>query len=62
MIARLARRVLSFLKIEAGPTAVEYAVMLALVVSVCVASVSSVGKDGKKTYREVRKVLKAKGH
>ena len=62
MIARMTRRVLSFLKNEAGSTSVEYAVMLALIISVCAASVAQVGTDSKKTFREVRKDLKIKGH
>lgn len=32
--------IVSFLREEDGPTAVEYAVMLALIVAVCVASVT----------------------
>jgi pilus assembly protein Flp/PilA len=32
-----------FLKSESGPTAVEYAVMLALIIVVCAAGVSAVG-------------------
>jgi pilus assembly protein Flp/PilA len=33
------RHLTTFLRDESGPTAVEYAVMLALIVAVCVASV-----------------------
>ena len=62
MIARLTHLLRSFLKNEAGPTSVEYAVMLALVISVCIASVTAVGADSKQTYKEVRKVLKLKKH
>ena len=36
-----AESVLDFLKEEDGPTAVEYAVMLALIVVVCLAAVSA---------------------
>ena len=35
--------IVNFLKEEDGPTAVEYAVMLALIVVVCLAGVTSVG-------------------
>jgi pilus assembly protein Flp/PilA len=38
-IARIQR----FLKSEDGPTAVEYAIMLALIVMVCVGAIQSVG-------------------
>jgi pilus assembly protein Flp/PilA len=34
-----------FLKREDGPTAVEYAVMLALIVMVCVGAIQSVGSQ-----------------
>jgi len=34
-----------FIKDESGPTAVEYAVMLALIIIVCIASVTLVGKE-----------------
>lgn len=33
----------TFLKSEDGPTAVEYAVMLALIILVCIAAIKSVG-------------------
>ncbi len=33
------RQLKSFLRDESGPTAVEYAVMLALIIAVCIASV-----------------------
>lgn len=33
----------SFLKEEDGPTAVEYAIMLALIVVICLASIRSIG-------------------
>jgi pilus assembly protein Flp/PilA len=33
------RHITTFLRDESGPTAVEYAVMLALIVAVCIASV-----------------------
>jgi pilus assembly protein Flp/PilA len=46
-MSSVTRSLLSFLKKEDGPTAVEYAVMLALIIVVCVAAVSTVDKDGK---------------
>lgn len=42
MLRHLAR-VVAFLKDEEGPTTVEYAVMLALIIGVCLASVSALG-------------------
>lgn len=39
----LAKKVQRFLVSEDGPTAVEYAVMLALIIIVCLTAVSSIG-------------------
>jgi pilus assembly protein Flp/PilA len=36
-------RTMRFLREEDGPTAVEYAVMLALIIMVCVAAITSLG-------------------
>ncbi len=43
--------VVRFLKAEDGPTAVEYAVMLALIIVVCVAAVGTVGRKADATFR-----------
>ena len=42
-----------FLKSEDGPTAVEYAVMLALIVIVCLTAITSVGTNAKTTFTNV---------
>ncbi len=49
----LALKVRRFLKSEDGPTAVEYAVMLALIIIVCLAAISSVGTNAKSTFTKV---------
>ena len=36
-------RILKFVREEDGPTAVEYAVMLACIIAVCIASITLVG-------------------
>jgi pilus assembly protein Flp/PilA len=46
-----------FLKSEAGPTAVEYAVMLALIVAVCVAAISVIGSNVDETAEQVTTAL-----
>jgi pilus assembly protein Flp/PilA len=38
---------------EDGPTAVEYAVMLALIVIVCLTAISSLGSGAKTTFSKV---------
>jgi pilus assembly protein Flp/PilA len=39
-----------FVKAENGPTAVEYAVMLALIIVVCIGTVTTVGGNTNKTF------------
>ena len=43
-------RCLEFLREEDGPTAVEYAVMLALIVAVCVSTVSTLAEATKGSF------------
>jgi pilus assembly protein Flp/PilA len=42
-----------FLKNEDGPTAVEYAVMLALIVVVCITAITTLGSNSNKVYSNV---------
>ncbi len=49
----LAKKVQRFLKSEDGPTAVEYAVMLALIVIVCLTAIQSLGSNAKTTFTNV---------
>jgi pilus assembly protein Flp/PilA len=49
----LAKKVQRFLVSEDGPTAVEYAVMLALIIIVCLAAISSVGTNTQATFTNV---------
>ena len=46
----LAKRMLGFLRDEDGPTAAEYAVMLALIVLVCFGVLTSIGNKVKATF------------
>ena len=48
-----AKKVQRFLVSEDGPTAVEYAVMLALIIIVCLASISALGSQADATFSEV---------
>ncbi len=43
-------RFVNFLKNEDGPTAVEYAVMLALIIVVCIAAISALGSNTSNTF------------
>jgi pilus assembly protein Flp/PilA len=46
----LLQRMLAFLEQEDGPTAVEYAVMLALIIVVCLMAIATLGSDSGSTY------------
>ncbi len=48
-----ATKLVRFLKKEDGPTAVEYAVMLALIIVVCIAAISSLGSNANQTFSNV---------
>jgi pilus assembly protein Flp/PilA len=49
----LATKVQRFLVSEDGPTAVEYAVMLALIVIVCLTAIRSIGTNANTTFGNV---------
>ena len=49
----LAKKVHRFLVSEDGPTAVEYAVMLALIVIVCLTAITTVGTKASSTFQKV---------
>ncbi|MGC4006464.1 MAG: Flp family type IVb pilin [Pirellulales bacterium] len=42
-----------FLKSDDGPTAVEYAVMLALIVIVCLTAINSIGTNANASFKKV---------
>ena len=44
------QKVAQFLKKEDGPTAVEYAVMLALIIVVCIAAITTLGSNANNTF------------
>ncbi len=46
-------KVLRFLKSEDGPTAVEYAVMLGLIVVVCLTAISSLGTKANAKFQDI---------
>ena len=47
------KSVVNFLKREDGPTAVEYAVMLALIIVVCIAAITTLGGNANSTFQSV---------
>ena len=48
----------NFIKNEDGPTAVEYAVMLALIVVVCIAAITTLGSNANSTFSFVGSAIK----
>jgi pilus assembly protein Flp/PilA len=47
------QKVVEFLKAEDGPTAVEYAVMLALIIVVCLVAITALGTNANQTFTTV---------
>jgi len=45
--------VIRFIECEDGPTAVEYAVMLALIIVVCLAAITTLGQNANGTFNNV---------
>jgi len=50
---RIVSKLVNFLKREDGPTAVEYAVMLALIIVVCIAAITTLGSNANNTFSNV---------
>ncbi len=47
---KISQTLVSFLKDESGPTAVEYAVMLALIIVVCIAAITTLGSNANNSF------------
>ena len=54
---RFLSKVQHFVKSEDGPTAVEYAVMLALIIVVCLAAISTIGEAANSKFQDVGNYL-----
>jgi pilus assembly protein Flp/PilA len=50
MISCICSLVVAFLKADEGPTAVEYAVMLALIIVVCLIAITALGTTTNATF------------
>jgi pilus assembly protein Flp/PilA len=53
MLRTLTQHVVQFMKAEGGPTAVEYAVMLALIIVVCLGAITLLGQNANATFNNV---------
>ena len=56
-MVHIAKKMRRFLTSKDGPTAVEYAVMLSLIVSVCFVAIQSLGTNTKTTFRDISNSL-----
>ena len=54
-----AKTLVNFVKKEDGPTAVEYAVMLALIVVVCLGTITTIGTRANDTFNTISTALPA---
>jgi pilus assembly protein Flp/PilA len=54
---KFTQQVVNFLKREDGPTAVEYAVMLALIIVVCITAITALGTNANKTFTSVSNTI-----
>lgn len=52
-MSSIVNRAKAFLKSEDGPTATEYAVMLALIIVVCIASIKAIGPKADAAFKSV---------
>ena len=50
---KFTQAIVSFINDESGPTAVEYAVMLALIIVVCITAVTTLGTNANNTFSYV---------
>jgi len=56
-MGQFAKKLVKFLKAEDGPTAVEYAVMLALIIVVCIGTITALGTKTNQTYTTVKNAM-----
>jgi pilus assembly protein Flp/PilA len=56
-MSKLTQSIVNFLKREDGPTAVEYAVMLALIIVVCIVAIPALGPNANKTFTNVSNTI-----
>jgi pilus assembly protein Flp/PilA len=50
---KFTQALVNFVKDESGPTAVEYAVMLALIIVVCITAITALGTNANNTFSYV---------
>ena len=60
-VASFSDKFVRFLQSEEGPTAVEYAVMLALIVVVCLTAIQAIGTNANVTFNSIASQLGSSG-
>ncbi len=61
MLSKFRHQLIKFLRAEDGPTAVEYAVMLALIIVVCIAAITALGTNASNTFSYVSNQVSSTG-
>ncbi len=56
-MAKFVNKFVQFMKEEDGPTAVEYAVMLALIVVVCLGAIGTIGTNANTQFQNISSSL-----
>jgi pilus assembly protein Flp/PilA len=51
--SNMVQKIATFFRQEDGPTAVEYAVMLALIIVVCIVAITALGSNASQTFSYV---------
>ena len=57
----VSKSLVNLLKKEDGPTAVEYAVMLALIIVVCIAAITTLGTNANSTFNPASSLAAVRG-
>jgi pilus assembly protein Flp/PilA len=60
-MSKVSKWVGDFIRREDGPTAVEYAVMLALIIVVCITAITTLGKNANNTFLTVGNAVGSAG-
>ncbi len=61
MLSNVRHQLARFLRDEDGPTAVEYAVMLALIIVVCIGAITALGTNASNTFSFVSTQIEGSG-
>jgi pilus assembly protein Flp/PilA len=60
-MSSMLKSLVHFIKTEDGPTAVEYAVMLALIIVVCITAITTLGSNANGTFTTVGSAVNVSG-